>query len=575
MTKRLHALTLFLTLTAVLLGVANLFGQTSPVTAADVALSLDYWDVQTNGSDSTYGQALTHRYVGGDLRLLTLTVQGELHEISLAGKAPKSKVNTTTGKWDLGSLGVLDNFNGIAWDATKGKLWVTSAEDYTNVVRPSKISLVTLGANGSRALDGQWSISNVNAKRVYGGVQRIPTWAQATMGGGTYLVGWGGYTSLVMQGGGASMGPYAVAIDDPTQYPSGSVLPVRKVVLDAFPGRGVRKTIPINYFDSGDPRQNPSSPPTGPPVSTAQWLSPNPAGLGWFVWGDSYYNTGFFVDTPTKRGFGTVASLCKGRCWYQSSTLAFDGRQFELHVWDPMTMGTSVTKAPDLMLELLLPRGNTTVWGGNSPTGNVAGATFDATTGRLWMIGFPFGPDVYTGRLYYATIAGGAGTPPPPPPTPTPAVLSPWSAWTPTGTGEWSACVGGSQSRTEQQTRTIVTHAVGMADPPATDLVQTRTASQACTVAPPPAPSYPVPVVTVKTCTVTQPALAASPDGTTGWTMQLQRNGLNFGTADTTAPYGPRTYSSLPPGTWAITAKWTKAGQPTVTTVLGSVVCGG
>lgn len=547
-------------------------GQT-PVTAADVALG-DYWDVQTNGSDSTYGQALTHRYVGGELQFLTLTVAGELHAFTLTGKAPRSKVSTPTAIWSLGSLGVLNNFNSLNWDPVKGKLWVTSAEDYTNVVRPSKISLVTLGANGSMALDGSWSVEGVNAKRIHGGIIPIPTWAQASMNNAKYLAGFGGYTSLVMQGGGASMGPFAVAIDDPTTYPSGAVLPVRKLVLDAYPGRGVRKTIPVNYFDSGDPRQNPSSPPTGPPLSTAQWLSPNAQGLGWFVWGDSYYNTGFFVDTPGRRGFGLIGSFCKGRCWYQSSTLAFDGRQFELHLWNPASLGTGLTKAPDTMLELVLPRGNTTVWGGNSPTGNIGGATFDPTTGRLWMLGSPFGPDVHTGRLYYATIAGGTGTPPPPPPTPTPAVLSAWSEWT--STSEWSACAGGTQTRTEQRTRTVLVPASGGAPSPTPgDLLETRTASQACTVAPPPPPTqtYPIPTATPNRCTLQVGVIQVSPDGTSGWTRRLARNGSPFGPSDSTAPYAAVKYSTLPLGVWQITAVWTKTGQPTVTTVLGTVEC--
>lgn len=569
MTKRLHALTLLLTLTALLIGAANLFGQT-PVAAADISYK-SYITVNVADQAMTYVSALTHRYVGTDLRFLILRLDGTIAEFSIAGKGPGSTVNTTTGSWQVPS-GVLNNFNSLNWDESKGKVWVTSAEDYTNIVRPTRISLLTLGANGTVSLDGQWSIAGVNAKRVYGGVLKVPTWAKATMGG-DYIAGWGGYTSLVMQGGGASMGPSAVAIDDPTTYPSGSVLPVRKVVLDAYPNRGVRKTIPQNYFDGGDTRQNPNTPPTGPPVSSGQWLSPNAQGLGWWVWGDGPYNTGFFVDTPGRRGFGMVPSLCKGRCWYQTSTLAFDGRTAELHVWDVSKMGSSVTKAPDVMVELPFPDGSARVWGGNGPTGNIAGATFDPKTGTLYALGTVYGTNDYDARLFSVTIAGATGTAPPEPPVTAPATFTPWSDWT--GTAEWSTCVGGTQSRPEQRTRTVLTPAVNLPQPTPADLLETRTASQACTVAPPPAPSYPAPVLSVKTCTVTQPALATSPDGTTGWTMQLKRNGVNFGTADTTAPYGPRTYSSLPPGTWAITATWTKAGQPTVTTVLGSVVCGG
>ncbi len=547
------------------------WGQSAPVTAADVRYE-SFVNVNTNGNDTTYGQGLTHRYVAGELRFLTLANTGILHEFTTTGKAPGSMVNTTTASWDLGGLGILNNFNSINWEAGKNRLWVTSAEDYTNVVRPTSIALVTLGANGSRALIGRWSIAGVNAKRVYGGCLPVPAAAQATMGA-PYVCGWGGYTSLVMQGGGASMGPFLVGIDEPTQYQTGAVLPVRKLILDAYPDRGVRKTIPQNYFDGGDVRQNPPSRPTVPPASSGQWLSPNAAGLGWWVWGDSPYNTGFFVTTSRGTMFGMIVSVCTGACWYQSSTLAFDGRAFELHLWDVAKLtGANRRQPPDLMVVLPLPDASAQVWGGNSPAGNIAGATLDPTSGKLYAYGAPFNTNPYDARLFTIAIAGVTSAPGPAP-VPVPAVLSDWSAWTPTG--EWTVCTGGTQTRPEERTRTIVTPAQhGAPAPTPADLLETRTASQACTV-PTPTPTYPSPTAVPNRCVLTQPALPASPDGTTGWVMQLQRNGVNFGTADSTAPYGPRTYASLPLGTFVITAVWTKPGQPTVTTVLGSVVCGG
>jgi G8 domain len=77
------------------------------------------------------------------------------------------------------------------------------------------------------------------------------------------------------------------------------------------------------------------------------------------------------------------------------------------------------------------------------------------------------------------TCAGGSA---PPPPTSVDCVVSPWGAWQ--STSGWSACTNGSQSRTEQRTRTIVTPpSGGGAACPA--LTETRTVTQACT--PPPA----------------------------------------------------------------------------------------
>ena len=179
----------------------------------------------------------------------------------------------------------------------------------------------------------------------------------------------------------------------------------------------MRRTIPINYFDGGDPRANPPSRPTSPPVGSAAWLSPNGDGLGWMVWGDSYYNTGVWIGTT----YAAIASLCRGACWYQSSTLAFDGRQFELHLWDGNSLGSDRLKRPASMTELNLPRANPRVWGGNTPVGNVAGATYDPTSGRLYLIAFPLGPDDFTGRLYsFVVDAEGSGPPDPPAPDPDP-----------------------------------------------------------------------------------------------------------------------------------------------------------
>jgi hypothetical protein len=77
-------------------------------------------------------------------------------------------------------------------------------------------------------------------------------------------------------------------------------------------------------------------------------------------------------------------------------------------------------------------------------------------------------------------ITCGGGTAPPPPP-PVDCVVSAWGPWQPVTS--WSACTNGSQSRTEQRTRTILTQpSGGGAACPA--LAETRTVTQACTAPP-------------------------------------------------------------------------------------------
>jgi hypothetical protein len=194
-------------------------------------------------------------------------------------------------------------------------------------------------------------------------------------------------------------------------YADGAEIPSRafRVLLDTRPNeRGLRATLPINYFDGGDARQNPRTAPTGPPRSGGRWQSPNRDGLGWMTWGDSYYaNAAIIGDT-----YLAVAALCAGKCWFGSSTLHSDARTQEIHTWGLARLtGRDHLARPNAMEELALPRG--TVWGltGNGPGGNVSGVTYDTETNKLYMIIYPGGPDVYTGRLYRFSVARDAEVP--------------------------------------------------------------------------------------------------------------------------------------------------------------------
>lgn len=86
-----------------------------------------------------------------------------------------------------------------------------------------------------------------------------------------------------------------------------------------------------------------------------------------------------------------------------------------------------------------------------------------------------------------------------------------------------------------------------------------------------PLQSQPAFTVTLRTCTLAI-AGANSPDGTTGWGVQYRINGASFGTRDTTSPF--QASGSISPGTYAVTAYWTKTGALAVTQVLGTATCG-
>ncbi len=372
-----------------------------------------YYDIQTFGDNTSYMRGLSHRYVNGQLRLLTLTHTGQLHEVAVPS-AFGTRISSPTATWDISA--VSGDFTGIWWEEAKQRLWVTASIDYgdSGTFYPTRVSTITLGSNGAVTNVKTVSLAGITSKRAFGGVQAVPTWAQAALGVGPYAVGWGGYTSLASQTSRACIGPSLICIPDIAGYANGAEVPSSaiKVLLDTTPDqRGVRLTIPLNYFDGGDAnangvrRENPQTAPTSPPYSGGGWLSPNSNGLGWFVWGDSYYNTGMWIDGPTKQGFVAIASLGKGKCWYGSSTLHFDDRQYELHVWDSSALGRGALTRPSSMAELVVPRGNNPMtWDGDVPMCNLSGATFDATASRMYAVGYPLGADWYTGRIYAYSV---------------------------------------------------------------------------------------------------------------------------------------------------------------------------
>lgn len=395
---------------------------------------LGHYDVALMGMNTPFAHALTHRYVGGDLRFLTVE-NGEptalLREWSVSGKKFGDLVSSATGAWNdpWGNKQPLNgNFFGLWWDELRKRLWSVHAFDYTYDVIQTQIYTRTLNADGSVSdLHGPVGLSGISAKRVYGGVQPVPEWFQQKYAVGPYVVGWGGYTSISRGGGICSFGPTMYGIPDPSRYAPSTEMPTTdfRTIMDCSSGtsgtdwyknttqtfdRGVRQNIPINYYDGGDPRSNPTTAPTDPPVANAGWLSPAPDGLGRFVWGDSYYNTGCWIDGPNKQGFLAVASLGAGKNWYGNATLNCDSRVFELHIFDPSDLGEAAqgrrapwNVKPSSMLTLQLPGIGGRPFSGNSPQGGVAGATYDALTKRLYLFG-PAGGGTYVNRLYVYAV---------------------------------------------------------------------------------------------------------------------------------------------------------------------------
>jgi hypothetical protein len=121
------------------------------------------------------------------------------------------------------------------------------------------------------------------------------------------------------------------------------------------------------------------------------------------VWSDSYQNTGMWIGSS----YVAIASLAGGKAWYCASTLCWDRREWELHIWDGARLnGSNRLARPDSMTLLDLPRGQDTSLRG---VDGISGATYDSVGGRLYLINFLYGAWPYAGRLYSFRVEPGAG----------------------------------------------------------------------------------------------------------------------------------------------------------------------
>jgi hypothetical protein len=387
---------------------------------------------------AAYGMGLTSRRVKGQLRFLTIAfagpVKADLIEFALPAKVGQN-ITELTNRWNniwspapAPNVGGGDEY-GLWWEDQgngKGRLWTTRCADYPADPKPpgSKTGTNNLFGLAIRSLNddgtisdlfGEYGLEGVGQRAIYGGVQPIPqSFRDKYSISQPYAVGWGGYTSRMGQGLVPSLGLMVVGIPELTSYKAGSVIPSKdfKILADHRSGttngkdwyaagkpstfdRGQRNADVVNYYDGGDKRSNPKTPPTDPPAATGQWQSPAPDGFGRFVWGDSFYNTGCWIDGPNKSGFIVIGSFAKGKAYYASSTLHDSGRHAELQIFDPDTFGKVLQgklkpwnvqpRASKLLTDDLSKLGLLYPTGGNSPGGAVAGATFDATKGLLYV----------------------------------------------------------------------------------------------------------------------------------------------------------------------------------------------
>jgi hypothetical protein len=377
---------------------------------------------------ATFGMGLTSRWVKGEQRFLTFSYEGpvkaRLIEFALPAKVGQG-ITKLTGKWeDIWSPAPRPNVGGgdeygLWWEEQgedKGRLWTTHCTDYPNddCMTTKAIAIRTLNADGTIAnLQGEYGFVGVSQRAIYGGVQPIPQWFRNKYGiSHPYAIGWGGYTSRMAQGLVPSLGLMMLAIPDVSTWKTNLDIPAKdfKILADHRSGtraqdwygsgkptkfdRGQRNADVVNYYDGGDKRQNPSTPPTEPPAAGAQWLSPAPDGIGRFVWGDTFFNTGCWIDGPNKGGFIVIGTFSRGNTYYMSSAGHNSGRHAELQIFDPHDFGNVLQGkkepwavqpgASKLLTKDLAPLGLLFPSSGNAQ-GGVVGATFDSRTKLLYL----------------------------------------------------------------------------------------------------------------------------------------------------------------------------------------------
>lgn len=371
-----------------------------------------YYKVQRNGdynqlAELNYGQGFTHRYVNGQLRFMVFSFFGNVaggghHLIEFAAPAALGgTVTTRTNHWpDIMTGTGIGTGNGVwmgLWyEQAQNRLWTTWAIDYPDdVMAQYTKSLVvrTLNDDGTVSnVAGPWGLAGVQQRRIYGGVVAIPQWFQDLYGVGPYAAGWGGYASRM--GLGVSMGPTFYAIPEPTAYPAGDI-PTSgfKTLMDHSSG-----TLGADWYGLGHPTsfdRGVRNSDVKNDYDAPNWQSPAPDGLGRWTWGDSNWNTGTWIETPTRFGFITVPKLCNGRTWYETSTLHCQSQSAEIQVFDPRMLGevaqgtrASWNTYPASRWEITgdcTPLG--LMWGrsGNGPDGGPCGASYDATTQCLYV----------------------------------------------------------------------------------------------------------------------------------------------------------------------------------------------
>ena len=364
------------------------------------------------GKSTDYGQGLTHRYVGGELRLfLTVTPNSsEVYEVTvpstLSTGGTIDQAATLVRNWGdiyqserylYKASGTGDAKTiGLYWDETDQRLyWM-----YQDIYNASHGDDCCLGYSTLNDTTGvgtgvaAWRFVNGIGCKVVKGITPIPqAFADAYCSGRRLGVGFGTYESAATTGP-ASMGPALFAIDPPSTGTTTSrdYLPACTTLINhpfnstaySSPWRATRDTDYTQEFDTWDVN----------------------AGVGYFTWNDQARQSGVWLETTTKQGFLHMVTLGNARNWYETSDRhATRGT----HRWAVYSIDQLASVAQSSITSHQVAPTNVWLeqhphisyplagWDGEPPY-MYAGTTFDSTTNRLYV-------RVRFGAIYVYSVA--------------------------------------------------------------------------------------------------------------------------------------------------------------------------
>lgn len=373
----------------------------------------------TYGTD--YGYGLTHRYVGGTMRLMSVTGAPNanlLYEMTPPGTldtdATPDTFATEVAFWgdiyqdkrylyqDGGTGG---NVWGLHWDDTDQRLyWMyqdsyNAANDADCCIGYSTLNDTTTVGTGI----GAWRMPASIGCKVVKGMTGVPSaFASTYLSGKRLAVGFGGYESAATTGP-ASMGPALFAIDPPSLGVTADrdYLPTPVTLINhpynstayTSPMRGVRDNNYTTEYDT--------------------WYAVG--ATGYYTWSDLWRQSGVWIDTPTKHGFLVLMVLGNGRVWYELSKGHATSGTHDWVVYDPADLASvaASTESADLVQPSTrwlgeFPHITYPLAGWENEAGPIiTGMTFDATTRRLYvLVRFAFKPDLADRPLVYVYELG-------------------------------------------------------------------------------------------------------------------------------------------------------------------------